>query len=228
MKLHENGTQPLSWIVTCCVLAGAATLAAQSAPPFRAFSAASDAWIEFEPMLDDLAKADVVLVGEQHDDAAAHTTRAAMLDGIGKRRDNVVLSLEMFERDVQEPLDHFSMGHIDEASSSGCAPVAALRDRLQAARRSRDREELAGDRRQRAAADRGRSVEGRPRGPRRPSRTPTRSSSRATCSARPATTISRGLPRRWRRIPERRPQPAATRLRRWTRPPCSGTTSRSA
>ena len=63
-------------------------------------------------------------------------------------------ALEMFERDVQEPLDHFQMGHMDEEEFlKVAAALAALRDRLQAARRLRDREELARRRRQRAAAD---------------------------------------------------------------------------
>ena len=57
------------------------------------------------------------------------------------------------------------MGHMAEDEFlEGVAPVAALRHRLQAARRLRDREGLARRRRQRAAADRVGSREGRPRG----------------------------------------------------------------
>jgi uncharacterized iron-regulated protein len=115
MKRHENRSIWFSWIVVgFFVMAGALLAAPQTAPAFRSFSVAKDAWIDFEPMLDDLAKADIVLIGEQHDDAAGHNIERQILGGIGKRRDSVVLSLEMFERDVQEPLDHFSMGHIDE------------------------------------------------------------------------------------------------------------------
>ena len=53
--------------------------------------------------------------GEQHDDPITHTLEAATLEGIGRRRGNVILAMEMFERDVQESLDHFGMGHLPEA-----------------------------------------------------------------------------------------------------------------
>jgi uncharacterized iron-regulated protein len=116
LKSQEKRFVWSSWLFMSFMVIPAGLLAAQSTPSFRTFSVARDAWVEFEPMLDDLAKADVVLIGENHDDAAGHQIERQILDGIGKRRGAVVLSLEMFERDVQEPLDHFSMGHIDEAS----------------------------------------------------------------------------------------------------------------
>ena len=53
---------------------------------------------------------------------------------------DVIVSLEMFERDVQEPVRSLSDGpHGGGRVPEGVAAVAALRDRLQAARRLRDR-----------------------------------------------------------------------------------------
>lgn len=115
MKNEERQSVRFSWLLMGLVMIPA-LLVAQSAPAFKVFSVAKDGWVDFEPILDDLAKADVVLVGEQHDDEAGHKIERQLLEGIGKRRDAVVLSLEMFERDVQEPLDHFAIGHIDEPS----------------------------------------------------------------------------------------------------------------
>jgi uncharacterized iron-regulated protein len=66
-------------------------------------------------MESDLATADLVFLGEQHDDANTHRLELAVLEGLMRRHAKVVLSLEMFERDVQEPLDHFSMGHMEES-----------------------------------------------------------------------------------------------------------------
>jgi uncharacterized iron-regulated protein len=63
----------------------------------------------------DLAAADVVFVGEDHADPRTHQVEAALAAMIAARRAGVALALEMFERDVQEPLDHFQMGHMDEA-----------------------------------------------------------------------------------------------------------------
>ena len=72
------------------------------------------AFSDFEAMAADLATADVVFVGEQHDDPNTHRLELAVLEALARRQRPVVLSLEMFERDVQEPLDHFLMGHMEE------------------------------------------------------------------------------------------------------------------
>jgi uncharacterized iron-regulated protein len=61
-----------------------------------------------------LTRADVVFLGEQHDDPNTHRLELAVLEALARRGRPVVLSLEMFERDVQEPLDHFAMGHLTE------------------------------------------------------------------------------------------------------------------
>jgi hypothetical protein len=61
-----------------------------------------------------LVWADVVLVGEQHDDPNTHRLELAVLEGLARRKRSVIVSMEMFERDVQDPLDHFQMGHLAE------------------------------------------------------------------------------------------------------------------
>jgi uncharacterized iron-regulated protein len=82
--------------------------------PERVFDSARGQFGDFEAMLADVARADVVFVGEQHDDANTHRLELAVLQGLARRRDHIILALEMFERDVQEPLDHFSMGHMTD------------------------------------------------------------------------------------------------------------------
>jgi uncharacterized iron-regulated protein len=66
-------------------------------------------------MADSLARHDVVVVGEQHDDPATHRAEAMLLDAIGRRRARVMVSLEMFERDVQPLLDDYGVGRAAEA-----------------------------------------------------------------------------------------------------------------
>src|SRR5262245_27034684 len=84
--------------------------------PGRVFVSARKQFADFEVMLADLAKADVVIIGEQHDDVNSHRLELALLEGLALRHEeNVALSLEMFDRDVQETLDHFLMGHVAEA-----------------------------------------------------------------------------------------------------------------
>ncbi len=99
---------PALWVLS------AAVLAAQSYVPQRVFDSARGQFSDFEAMTADLAKADVVFLGEQHDNTNIHRLELAVLEGLARRRSQMVLALEMFERDVQEPLDHFSMGHIAE------------------------------------------------------------------------------------------------------------------
>jgi uncharacterized iron-regulated protein len=65
-------------------------------------------------MLVDLARADVVFLGEQHDDPNTHRLELAVLEGLTRRRVPLVLALEMFERDVQPVLDQYLAGKITE------------------------------------------------------------------------------------------------------------------
>ncbi|MEO7274283.1 MAG: ChaN family lipoprotein, partial [Vicinamibacterales bacterium] len=82
--------------------------------PERVFDTRAGAFSDFELMLTDLARADVVLVGEQHDDPNTHRLEAALLEGLLRRRVAVVVSLEMFERDVQPALDGYLGGRTSE------------------------------------------------------------------------------------------------------------------
>ena len=83
--------------------------------PERVFNTASGAFADFESMLADAANADVLFVGEQHDDPNTHRLERAVLEGLQRRRTGIVLSLEMFERDAQGPLDQFVLGQLPEA-----------------------------------------------------------------------------------------------------------------
>jgi uncharacterized iron-regulated protein len=62
-------------------------------------------------MVASLAKADIVFLGEQHDDPGTHRLQLAVLEGLDRRRDGpIVLALEMFERDAQTALDEYLSG----------------------------------------------------------------------------------------------------------------------
>ncbi|MEO8622322.1 MAG: ChaN family lipoprotein [bacterium] len=65
-------------------------------------------------MIEQLRHADVVFFGEQHDDPETHRAEAELLDAIGQTGRPVVLSLEMFERDVQPVVDDYLAGRINE------------------------------------------------------------------------------------------------------------------
>ncbi|MCC7042932.1 MAG: ChaN family lipoprotein [Acidobacteria bacterium] len=96
----------LSWPVSAQQVAG---------PSFRIVESASGGLVDLEVLATRLAAADVAFLGEQHDDETTHRVQLLLLEAVAERRNNVSLALEMFERDVQEPLDHFQMGHTSEA-----------------------------------------------------------------------------------------------------------------
>ncbi len=82
--------------------------------PERVYDTRRQGFADFESMLADIARADVVFVGEQHDDPNTHRLEVAMLDGLRRRRVTLALSLEMFERDTQGGLDTYLSGGIAE------------------------------------------------------------------------------------------------------------------
>jgi uncharacterized iron-regulated protein len=83
--------------------------------PERVYDTRKQVFADFESMLADLAKADVVFVGEQHDDPNTHRLEAVILDGLRRRGVPVTLSLEMFERDTQPSVNSYLSAGISEA-----------------------------------------------------------------------------------------------------------------
>ncbi len=107
----------LSFLLSVIVLAQVAQAPAAPAPvyvPERVYDTRRQAFADLESMLADIAKADVVFVGEQHDDPNTHRLEAAMLEGLRRRGVPVTLSLEMFERDTQAGLDTYLAGAVTE------------------------------------------------------------------------------------------------------------------
>jgi len=84
-------------------------------PALRVVASATGKTIPFAQFADAAARADVVFFGEMHDDDETHRAELALLDAIGQRRERVIVSLEMFERDVQPLLDDYLAGRMTEA-----------------------------------------------------------------------------------------------------------------
>ena len=103
-------------LLTGCASAGRRIDTAPAVPLTvqRVVSSASGKTIPFAEMADAVSKADMVFFGEQHDDDESHRAELALLQAIGQRRGKVILSLEMFERDVQQVLDAYLAGRLSE------------------------------------------------------------------------------------------------------------------
>lgn len=73
--------------------------------------------ISRDALLDRLAQADVVFVGEQHTDPATHALELTILEGLHRRAGaRLTLGMEMWERDVQPALDGYLRRRTDEAA----------------------------------------------------------------------------------------------------------------
>lgn len=84
--------------------------------PQRAYDARHKRFSDFESLAAQAARANVVFFGEQHDDPGTHRMERALLEAVARRRSDVVVSLEMFERDVQGLVNDYLADRIDEAT----------------------------------------------------------------------------------------------------------------
>jgi uncharacterized iron-regulated protein len=82
--------------------------------PQRVFDTRQKGFGDFESMLADLARADAVFVGEQHDDPNTHRLELAILEGLTRRGVPVIVGMEMFERDVQAAVSQYGAGTMGE------------------------------------------------------------------------------------------------------------------
>lgn len=89
---------------------------------FRVYDS-SGKTVTLEDVVNAMSKADVVFIGETHDDAVAHQIESQLLQSATARygpnasadsRRHLILSMEMFERDVQTILDEYLGGQILE------------------------------------------------------------------------------------------------------------------
>jgi uncharacterized iron-regulated protein len=81
--------------------------------PNRVLDAPRGQFSDFETMVADLARADVVFLGEQHDDPNTHRLQLAVLEGLARRSDGSSRS-RCSSATSGEPLEHFIMGHSTE------------------------------------------------------------------------------------------------------------------
>ena len=86
-------------------------------PAYRLFTAAGQP-ADYDQMLTELAQADVVLFGEQHNDALAHWLELQVAKDLLKLKNpgQLVLGLEMFERDVQPLVAQYAAGTLADTA----------------------------------------------------------------------------------------------------------------
>ena len=101
-------------VATGCAPRGSVSTAPVSVPGVRTVDASSGTDISFDDLVRRVSSADVIFVGEQHDDPETHRVELGILEAIGRSGRPVVLSLEMFERDAQPLLNDYLAGRVTE------------------------------------------------------------------------------------------------------------------
>lgn len=93
----------LAWLASCA-----------SGP--RIVATDTDTVLSVSSVADAVAGADVVALGELHQTPAVHQMHHQLIAAIYSRRPNMVIAMEMFERDVQNVLLQYLNGLIDEGT----------------------------------------------------------------------------------------------------------------
>jgi uncharacterized iron-regulated protein len=95
---------------------GVATAGGAAPVLMRVYDSKAQTFVPFAQFVEAASKADIVFFGEQHDDPATHAVEVATFAALGERRERIVLSMEMFETDVQPQLNLYLAGTISEAA----------------------------------------------------------------------------------------------------------------
>lgn len=85
-------------------------------PVYRIVHSRTGKELTLGQLADELAARDLVYFGEQHDNVAGHRVYAELAKLLADKRPDFVLSMEMFERDVQGVVNDYLRGRIDEAA----------------------------------------------------------------------------------------------------------------
>lgn len=112
------------FIAVCSVILDSSAIEAQATgyAAHRVYDSKRKRLTDFEAMVAALSRADIVFLGEQHDDPRTHQLQAAVLEGLARRKEGpVVLALEMFERDVQGRVDAYLAGEATESEFLGAS-----------------------------------------------------------------------------------------------------------
>ena len=69
--------------------------------------------IDWDRFIEKLSDKDVILLGEEHDDATGHAVQLAVVEDVFERRNGGTLAMEMLERDEQILIDDHADGVLD-------------------------------------------------------------------------------------------------------------------
>ena len=81
---------------------------------YRVYETAAGTEIELDQLVAEVADADVVFLGEEHDNDAGHRLQLWTIEMLLEQRGDLIIGLEQFEADVQGLMNAYLSGEIDE------------------------------------------------------------------------------------------------------------------
>ncbi len=102
------------YCVAAIVLGACRTAGGAATANYRIVRASDGRTVDVPTMVRELAEADVVFLGEEHDNDVAHALQLETTRLLLEQRGALALSLEMFESDVQGLLDRYLAGEVTE------------------------------------------------------------------------------------------------------------------
>src|SRR5688572_19835393 len=82
----------------------------------RIVDTADDRDVSVEEVAESVVAADVVALGELHETPPVHETHLRLIEALHARRGDMVIAMEMFERDTQTVLLQYLTGMVDEGT----------------------------------------------------------------------------------------------------------------
>jgi uncharacterized iron-regulated protein len=107
----------MKWVTTLVVLSLSVSIFAQDSMSFhyKIYDTRSKQIVTIDKIVTDMAEADVLFFGEEHNDSAGHYLENKIFRALhAQYGDQVVLSMEMFEADGQLGLNEYLNGFINE------------------------------------------------------------------------------------------------------------------
>jgi len=106
----------MKYLLIICVLFPALVFSQDSiSNHYKVYSVAKQKLISLDDLAGDMANADVLFFGEEHNDSTGHYLEHALFEKLSQKYpDKIALSMEMFETDCQNILDEYLAGFIRE------------------------------------------------------------------------------------------------------------------
>jgi len=106
----------MKYLLIICVLFPALVFSQDSiSNHYKVYSVARQKLISLDDLAGDMANADVLFFGEEHNDSTGHYLEHALFEKLSQKYpDKIALSMEMFETDCQNILDEYLAGFIRE------------------------------------------------------------------------------------------------------------------